>query len=152
MMYFSLLVDERVTKEGQEYYLFSRIWSFSTLAHTSSSVLSSMTSCSLLTSPVSDFKNAVIFECFFYTSSSACFKFLFSFPDLYVRPWSLSRFVQPHFFIFEIISITISASTKWNLVKVLNWLNLCNCITEVSCSKWWIIRQLSLIICQLSLH
>ena len=39
------------------------------------------------------------------------FSFLFSLPDLYVRPWSLSRLVPSLFFIFEIISITISAST-----------------------------------------
>ena len=69
---------------------FPRRSSPSTLAHTSSLILSSPSSCSLLTSSVSDFKNVAIFECFFNILFSA-FIFQFSlFTSRFIRATLIS--------------------------------------------------------------
>ena len=66
------------------------------------SILSSTISCSLLSSPLLDSKNVIIFVCFLNISFSACFSFLCSLSDLQVRSWSLSWLVSPLFSFFKL--------------------------------------------------
>ena len=100
-------------------------------------------SCSLLTSPVSDFTN-VFFSCVSSTFLSQLVSvFSFSLSDLYVWPWSLSRLVPPLFFILKIVAITIStrrikSSKDTELTEHLQ-LHCRRIMQQV-----WIIRQLSL--------
>ena len=84
----------------------------STQEHTSSSIFSSTSFCSLLTLPVSDFENAVIFVSFFNISFSACFSFLFLFPTLFVQLRSLSRFVTPLFSFSKLYLLQILLAHK----------------------------------------